>query len=221
MSYNIYKELPSKSFSSWFLELAAMASKAKGSSSLPKLELLLKSGRLLSGVLIRLEQNNHEQILMLLSTEEKEKVSFVSAEEITAFTVLELEKFIKEFAPPILSAVTNLELKRRTKATEQALSETTSSQIPLIIQEESLNDEERAVMALTLDLLKHIFEDISSDDLGKTTLKESIKTIELIKTETAQVSLQEGKLTISVTNPLKRTASREKEYLKTQLQGLL
>ena len=147
MDINSYKEVLFKNISNWFSELAKLAEQTDDNSDLPRLELSLRSGHVVRGCLLKVQDTAHEQLLMILGLADpytKSEITFVSSSEVVALTLLEPEIYLKKLsASTDHKAVGSLELKRTVKNIEVELGKVWQSHLTLSIEVDSIPETNR------------------------------------------------------------------------------
>lgn len=225
MNINTYKEVLFKNFNNWFSELARLAEQTDDNSDLPKLELSLRSGHVIRGSLLKVQDSAHDQLLMILGLLDpytKSEITFVSSSEVVALTLLEPEVYVKRLSVPAdHKTVGTLELKRAVKNIEQEIEKVLQSPLALSIEVDSIPETNRWDVLRTLGFLPSLLTHVASDELGKKLVKENISTISIKTATTNQTSLQEKTLTLSIASPLTIPVAKEKERLTKEIESVL
>lgn len=225
MNIDSFKGVMFRNFRSWFLELAKLAEQTDDNSNLPKLELSLRSGHVIRGSILKVQDDTHEQLLMvlgLLDPYTKSEISFISSSEVVALTLLEPEVYLKQFAVPADSkAVGPLELKRAVKNIESELEKVLQFQLTLHIEADTIPETSRWDVFRTIGFLPSLFMQVASDDLGKRLVRENIASICIVPAAANKTSLHEKTLTLSVASPLAIPAGKEKERLRREIESVL
>jgi hypothetical protein len=225
MNIESFKEVLCKNFRSWFLELAKLAEQTDDNSNLPKLELSLRSGHVIRGSILKVQDNAHEQLLMILGLLDpytKSEITFISSNEVVALTLLEPEAYLKQLAVPTdHKNVGTLELKRAIKNIESELEKALQFQIKLQIEADTIPEINRWDVLRTIGFLPSLFTQVASDELGKKLVRENIAAISIIPSAANKTSLQEKTLILSVASPLAIPVGKEKERLRKEIESVL
>ncbi len=220
-----YKNALFKSLSSWFSELAVLAEQTDDSSNLPRLELSLRSGQVIRGSILQVQQTAHEQWLMLLGLADvytKSELTFLSGNEVVALTLLEPEKYLKQFVvTPDPKQVGELELKRAVQHIESELEKTLQLSIPIQLSGNGIPEQARWDVLRTVGFLPSLFSAIGSDKLGKKQIRENITAIRIEAADKNQTLLEQKTLVMRLKSPLSVSVTKEKERLKTEIEQLL
>ena len=225
MLINLYTDFPFISFKSLFSELESLAQTTDDSSGLPQLELLLRNGHAIRGIVLTTSETNNQQVIMLLQPSDsysKSEISFIYLNQVVGVRILEAEDYLKthvKAAPQ--QEIGLLELKRAAKAVEEKLTKTLSKPVSLQIDFWKLPENHRSDVLRTIEALPSIFESLAADELGKTTLQEAVNEIEIKAGETSTTSLSDHTLFIQTVSPLTIPALKEKERLLAEIEGLL
>lgn len=221
-----YKEFPVHGLTTWFSEMAAIADNSTDSSSLPKLELLLRSGSVVRGHILKLRENNHDQFLMIASLKDQynsnSEVTFISAHEVVALTLLEPEAYLKQYVLPAASkSIGSLELKRAAREFQESIQQFFQEEVLLELDAKEYPDNTRWEVLQVLESLPAIMEQITADELGKKLVNEKIKRIEIGVSDHSNTALENGSLKLYITSPFSGTLNSEKERIKNDIEGLL
>lgn len=223
MNIETFRGMLFRNFRSWFLELAKLAEQTDDNSSLPKLELSLRSGHVIRGSILKVQDNAHEQLLMILGLLDpytKPEITFVSGNEVVALTLLEPEAYIRQTSTDS-KAVGTLELKRAVKNIESELEKVLQFHLTLDIQTDTIPELNRWDVLRTIGFLPSLFTQVASDDLGKKLVRENIAAISIIPATANKTSLYEKTLTLSVASPLTIPVGKEKERLRKEIESVL
>lgn len=221
-----YKEFPVQGLTSWFSEMAEIAEKSTDSSSLPKLELLLRSGSAIRGHILKLQHSGHDQILMVASLRDQfnnnSEITFLPASEVVAVTMLAPEAYLKQYIlPAAAKEIGSLELKRATREIDEKIQEFFNEGVSLQLDAKDCPDNARWEALQVLQALPAILEQITADELGKKLVNEKIKNIEIAVSSHSHTSLSEGLLKIQLSSPFTGTLNAEKERIKNAIESLL
>ena len=221
-----YKALPVKSLTTWFSEMAEIAEKSTDSSSLPKLELLLRSGSVIRGHILKLQQNNHDQMLMVAHLPDPynntDEVTFLSASEVVAITLLEPQAYLKQYILPAASKdIGSLELKRAAREFHEKVQEFFHEGVLFQLDTKECPDKARWEVLQVLEALPELIQQITADELGKKLANEKIQSIEIVASGHAQTTLEQGILKIQLSSPFTSTLNAEKERIKSEIESLL
>ena len=221
-----YKEFPVQSLNAWFSEMAGIAEKSTDSSSLPKLELLLRSGSVVRGHILKLKQTSHDQMLMIAGLKDQynhtSEVTFLSAIEVVAVTLLEPAAYLNQYILPAASKeIGSLELKRAAREFHEKVQEFFTEKVSFQLDTKECPDNARWEVLQVLESLPQLMEQITSDELGKKLVNEKIKSIEINVSDHAHTTLEQGVLKIQLTSPFTGTMNAEKERIKSEIESLL
>ncbi len=225
MNIDHLKTLPLKSFSAWFAELAKLAEQSDDNSGLPKLELSLRSGHVVRGCILRMQENTPGQMLLVWGvpdTYTKSEISFVPAGEVVAFTILEPETSLKQLiAPGDQKAVGVLELKRAARNVEAELEKLLQFHISLLLNADAFPEQARWDVLRTIGLLPGVLSQVAADDLGKQLVKDRISAISILVTAGNSTQLDKNILTLGIATPLALPVAKEKERIKREIENVL
>lgn len=214
-----------KNLNSWFTELAALAEQTDDSSSLPRLELLLRSGQVVRGSILKVQTSAHEQWLMILGPADaytQSELTFMSGNEVVALTLLEPEKYLKQFVvTPDPKQVGALELKRAAQHVEAELEKNLQLTIGLQVNVNSIPEQARWDVLRTIGFLPSLLSGIASDELGRKQVRESIAAICIEVADKNQTLLTHNTLTLKLKTPLSVSVTKEKERLRSEIEQLL
>ncbi|RAV98225.1 hypothetical protein [Pseudochryseolinea flava] len=223
MKLDVFKDVGFKNFDSWFAELAAVAEDFEDSSNLPKLELSLRNGHVIRGSILKAQNHLHEQRLMvlgLLDPYAKSEITFVTTSEVVAFTLIEPENYVR-MKSSNQKSVGSLELKRAIKNVGVELEKVLQFQIQLNVDADAVPENNRWDVLRTLGFLPSLFMQIAADDVGKKIVKDNIDTISIVSAVSNKTTLQYKTLSLAVATPLAIPVTKEKERLKTEIEGVL
>jgi hypothetical protein len=214
-----------KNLSSWFMELAALAQQTDDSSSLPRLEILLRSGQVVRGSILKVQTSAHEQWLMILGPADaytQSELTFLSGNEVVALTLLEPERYLKQFVvTPDPKHVGALELKRAAQHVEAELEKNLQLTIGLQVNVNSIPEQARWDVLRTIGFLPSLLSGIASDELGRKQVRENIAAICIEVANKNQTLLIHNTLTLKLKTPLSVSVTKEKERLKSEIEQLL
>lgn len=221
----MYKDIPLKGFSAWFLTLSELAEKTDNSSSLPRLELLLKNGHSVRGALVKAQKIEHDLLLMIHEMPEASgqgDVIFLASSEVIGLRVLNFSRissYFKQDLPP--REIGSLELKRSSKAIEAQLEKYFTEKVQLQFTSETLTEKSRGEILTLLEILPAVFESLTADELGKRIVNEQIRQIEVNIAEKPETTLKDHKLTILTNHIRIQTPNEEKQRLRIEIENLL
>lgn len=225
MNIDHLKAIPLRTFSAWFSELAKLAERSDDNSGLPKLELSLRSGHVVRGCILGIQENAHDQMLMVWCFPDpytKSEISFVPAGEVIAFTILEPETSLKQLmAPGDQKAVGALELKRAARNVEAELEKVLQFRIALQLNVDAFPGQARWDVLRTIGLLPGVLSSVAVDDLGRKLVRERISAISILVTGSNSSRLDKNMLILSIATPLAIPVASEKERLKKEIEDLL
>ena len=216
-----YKENLFIDFAGWFIKLADFAEKTDDNSSLPKLELLLRTGNVVRGQIIGYDRTKQEKLLMLLSISDfnpKYQVTLVPDSQVVALTFLDSIKTLTTFKTNTVISV--LELKRTAKKVEEELEKLTSEKINLILDTDNYQENDRSTVFETVELLPEIFESLIKDEFGKNAVIENIKSIKISLSENNKVILENKELHLE-TSSISEFPNKQKERIQKEIESVL
>lgn len=221
-----YKGFPVHGLTTWFSEMAAIVEKSTDNSSLPKLELLLRSGSIIRGHILKLQHSGHDQILMVASLKDQfnsnSEVTFISAHEVVALTFLEPETYLKQYVLPAASkSIGILELKRAAREFQETIQQFFHEEVSLQLDAKECPDNARWEVLQVLEGLPALMEQITADELGKKLVNEKIKRIEIGVSDNSHTALEDGLLKIHISSPFTGTLNSEKDRIKHDIESLL
>lgn len=221
-----YREFPVHSLNTWLSEMAEIAEKSTDSSSLPKLELLLRSGSAIRGHILKLQHNAHDQMLMIASLKNQyndtKEVIFISASEVMAITLLDPEAYLKQYVLPAASKdIGKLELKRALQETNEKVNFYFQDGISIQFDATTCPNNARWEVLQVLETLPELMQHLTADELGKKLVNEKIKSIEITVSDHARTTLDQYVLSIQLTTPFASTLNAEKEKIKNEIERLL
>jgi len=212
-----------KDFTSWFEILVELSKNTSDTSSLPKLEVSLRSGRQYTGYVIGLKKSVQENVLMLLedhTTTNKSSIHLLYCDEISVLTFtdpLNLMSLLESKK----TAISELELKRRSQKVEEQIELSLSKKIPISLQYTTISEFDRNYIIQLIEALPQIFENISKDNLGKNQILESVDDIEILMGKTTETSLQNKILVCMFSNSSQIFISKQKETLLQSIEKVL
>ena len=221
-----YKCLPAQGISAWVCQMAEIAEKAEDSSGLPKLELLLRSGNLLRGHILKVEKHEEETIVVVVNLEDNynnsSNITFFPEKEVIAFTLLESEVYLKHHVMPALSqSVGNLELKRAVREIQDKIQAITASRVNLQADTTAVPEDARWEVLQVLETLPEIMEKLLADELGKEMLLKKVENITVSTADKARTRLEDKTLKIEIKTPFKGPISAEKDRILSEVETLL
>ncbi len=219
-----YKNLPIKSFADWFTELAEIAAKSDDSSSLPKLELILKKGGIVRGHILKEEKVGKHNVLMIAGLSDsynKPEVTFIPSRTVAGLTLLEPDLYLKQYVIPAASkAIGNLELKRAVKESGEKLSKVTDGKITLSADVENCPETARFDLLQIAESIPGIFEKLTGDELGRSVVYDNVTSVNLEVSKEAKTALDQKQLKIQITSPSSKPLSAEKERIIGEIEAL-
>lgn len=220
-----YQEFPIRNLSSWFSEMAEIAGKSTDGSSLPKLELLLRSGSIIRGHILKLQQSSHDQLLMVAGLKDqynKSEITFLSASEVVALTLLEPEAYLQQYVLPAVSkSIGSLELKRAALELNKKINDFFDNEISLQVDAKEYPENARWEVLQVLEFLPQLMQQLTADELGKNLVNEKINSIEIAVSDRTHTSLEQGILKVQLSSPFTGTLNIEKERIKSEIGSLL
>lgn len=221
----VFKNMPYSSITELCAELAKFANKANDSSGLPKLELFLIGGNMLTGKIINFQTNNTQSSIWVDISNDPEikQAAFIPVQNLAGISILDLDRFLllREIDNP-LQSIGNLEFKRKKLEVENQLSDIFENNIAIRIDNsESINEIERTNANRILEQLPSLFESILCDNISKRLMNDSVNSIQLIFSDSQSTELNEKVLTICIKEKVNFTISRELEILKQEIESLL
>ncbi len=218
-----YQEYLFKDFSAWFNTLAEIATKSKETSSLPKLEVSLRSGNRFFGNVIGYHSLAQGSTLFLLEQADaysRTNVHIIQCAEIVAISLVDPKTYLDIFFnQPTL--VSELELKRRTKLVEEQLEQIVSGLLPINLLLSSITEENRSHVLQVIEALPIIFKSICKDDMGKKAVSLNVTSIDIHGAETNQTTLENKHLKLALAKRANLSGEREKEELLHFIEKVL
>jgi hypothetical protein len=216
-----YKNNLSIDFSGWFIKLADFADKAEDSSILPKVELILQTGNVITGSIIGYDRTMQEKLLMVLrisAFDAKSEVTIVPGMQVAAITFLDANSSLTVLENK--SVISSLELKRAAKKTEEDLDKYTTGKINLILDADSYPEEHRRYVLEIINLLPALFSSLAKDEFGRKAIDENIDSIKIAIEENSTTSLTNKELLIAIKASY-IFPEKEKERIKKEIESLL
>lgn len=221
----VFKNMPYNSITELCAELAKFANKVNDSSGLPRLELFLIGGNMLTGKIINFQINNTQSSIWLDISNDPEikQVAFIPVQNLAGISILDLDRFLLLLeTDTTLKSIGNLEFKRKVLEVKNQLAEIFKKNITLQIENsETLNEKERINANRILEQLPSLFESILCDNISKKLMNESVNSIQLIFSDSQSTQLNEKVLTICIKEKVTFTMAREREILKKEIESLL
>lgn len=210
-----------KNISSWFEILEEMSKNTTDTSSLPKLEVSLRSGSMFSGSVIGLKKTSHENLLMMLEQvdiQSKARIHLIQCEEVCAVSFVDPTVYLSIFSKPIIS---ELELKRKLKSIEERIEEATITKIAIDVSHASISEVERNHVVKLAETLPSIFNILMKDNMAKSLILENITSIAIQVGEIAHTSLSNKLLTCVFEKDSEVFLSKQKEDLFLSIEKAL
>ncbi len=186
-----------KGFTAWFETLVAIVNQAKDTSSLPKLEVSLRSGSRFTGSVIGFQKSENENLLMLLEEADlyyKSCVHLVLLSEIVSVSLIDPKTYLSIFSKerPIVS---ELELRRKTKLAEEHI-KAFAHHISVSLILESISEADRFHVLEMVETLPSIFEGLCKDETDRNIVVSNVASLEIQIGKTAKTTLKDKHLTI-------------------------
>lgn len=219
----VFKGIQYNSITELCAELARFSNKTNDSSSLPKLELLLISGSILTGKIIDYQKNNTQSSILVDVSNEIKQVTFIPVQNLVAISILDLDRFLLlQETENTLQTIGKLEFKRNILEVESRLTDILKKNITIQIENsEVIGEKERINANIILEQLPSLFESISCDNISERLLNDSVNSIQLVFSNSQLIQLNEGMLTICIREKRMHTISKEVEILKKEIESLL
>lgn len=214
-----------KDFNSWFETLVEIANKTKDTSSLPKLEVSLRSGVRYLGNLIGFQKSENENKNLLMLFEEadlyaKSGLHLVLCSEIVAISLVDPKSFLRAFSQE-KSNVSELELRRKTKLVEEQLEQLTSQRFPISLILETISESDRNHVLQIVEVLTAIFESLTKEEMDKNIVLSNISSLEIQVSKTAQTTLENKHLTIVLSKTPDLILANEQKRLLDSIEKAL
>ncbi len=221
----IFKDIQYSSITEICAELAKFADKSTDSSNLPKLELFLVGGNIITGKIVNFQKNNSQSHIWVSTSNDDtvKQAVFVPVHNLAGISILDLDEFLfhRETNNP-LQNIGSLELKRRKLETENQLSDIMEKNIAIEIDNfETINEMERANTNRILEQLPSLFKSILSDTLGKKLMNDAVNSIQLVFSDSEPSELKNGVLVIPVKEKRTHLITKEMELLKSEIEALI
>lgn len=218
-----YQEHLFKDFSAWFNILSELATNTKETSSLPKLEVSLRSGNRFFGNVIGYQSSEQGGTLFLLEQADvysKSNVHIVQCAEIIAISLNEPKTYLDIFLnrPAFVS---ELELKRKTKLVEDQLGQIVSRSLPITLLLSSMTEQNRSHVLQMVESLPSIFKNLCKDEMGKNAVAANITNIEIQGAKANQTTLENKHLTLALAKIPNLNGEREKDVLFHSIEKVL
>lgn len=218
-----YQDYLFKDFSAWFSTLAEIATKSKETSSLPKLEVSLRSGSRFLGNVIGYQSLVQGSTLLLLEQADvysRSNVHIIQCTEIVAISLVDPKTYLDIFLNQP-TFVSELELKRRTKLVEDQLAEIVSGSLPINFLLSSITEENRSHVLQMIEALPSIFKSICKDDMGKKAVSLNVTNIEIHGAKINQTTLENKHLILALAKGVNLSGESEKEDLLQSIEKVL
>lgn len=214
------KNLLKNSFS-WLEILEELSKNTTDTSSLPKLEVSLRSGRMFAGSVIGLKRSVGENLLMLLEYPElnsRARIHLIQCEDIAALSFVDPDVYLSIFSKPIIS---ELELKRKTKTVEDQLDQIVSKRISISLHTDSMSETDRSHVLKLVENIPKIIEQLQKDALGKGLVAEQVDGIEIQMGNAAETRLTDKQLICVFEKDTELFLSKQKEALLESIERVL
>jgi hypothetical protein len=209
-----------KNISTWIEILEEMSKNTTDTSGLPKLEVSLRSGRMYSGSVIGLKKSTDENFVLLWEQPDlhiKARVHLIQCEDITALSFVDPDTFVSIFSKPVVS---ELELKRKTKAIEDQIEEIVSKRISVSLSS-SITESDRSHVLQMIEVIPEIFKKLTEDNISKNAVSEQISEIEIQVDKTAGTILNKNQLICIFAKDSEVFLSRQKDALFNSIEKVL
>lgn len=224
MELSLIKELPTISISDLCRQLTNFSKTIVDSSSLPRLELLLHNGTLIVGRILDFQEILGKQYIWIennIDIPVKIGVLFLEVNQIIGINIIDFESYLryKELSKPV-EIIGALELKRKKKSTEELIESLLGKPILINLDIDNLMEEDRAVIYKNLSLIDTAFQEILSDEMSKTVVKEKVGEIEVKISDRIAVILNDEILSISIQNKNIETTANQIKILKEKIESI-
>jgi len=212
-----------KNIYSWFEILEELSKNTTDTSSLPKLEVSLRSGRMFAGSVIGLKTSIEGNVLMLLEQADvlyNSRIHLIQCEEITSVSFIDPTTYLSIFSKE-KSIISELELKRKTKTVEDQLEQIASKRIYISLHTDSISETDRSHALKLIENLPKIIAQLQKDALGKELVTERIDGIEIQMGKTAETRLNDKLLICVFEKDTELFLSKQKEALLESIEKIL
>lgn len=219
----VFKGMQYNSITELCAELAKFSNKTDDSSGLPKLELLLISGSLLTGKIINYQKNHTQSSIWVDISNEIKQITFIPVQNLVAISILELDRFLLlRETENTFQSIGRLEFKRKKLEVENQLVDILEKNTTIQIENsETINEIERINANRILEHLPSLFQSILCDNISKRLLNDYVKSIQLVFSNSQSTQMNDGKLTICIRDKRTHTIAKEVEILKKEIESLL
>ena len=224
MKLSFLNDLPVSSTIELCKEAANFAKKADNSSSLPKLELLLYNGTSVTGKIVDFQDKSGKSYIWIennIDIPQKISLLLLDISQIIGINIMDFEVYqiCREGNKP-LEIIGTLELKRKKKSTEELLEKLLSKAIVINFDVDTLKEEDRAILYKNLSLITTTFQEILSDEMSKSSIKEKISEIEITIEEHISVVLNKEILSIAIQKSNRQTIANQVKILQEKIENV-